>query len=43
MNPDFFNNLFAFLGKYHPLWVAFIIAVGMLCYRSPEIIQALLH
>jgi len=41
MNPETLNNLVAFLAKYHPLWVAFIVAVGVLCYRSPEIIQAL--
>ena len=41
MNPETLNSLVAFLAKYHPLWIAFILAVSILCYKSPEIIQAL--
>jgi hypothetical protein len=40
MSQDTMNGLIQLLGKYDPLWVAIILAVVILCYKSPEIIKA---
>jgi hypothetical protein len=41
MNKDFWESVVQALSKYHPMWVLLIAAVAILCWRSPEIIQAL--
>ncbi len=40
MTEDAMNGLIKLLGKYHPFWVAVILAVVILCYKAPEIIKA---
>jgi hypothetical protein len=41
MSPEVIKGLVAVLSKYHPVWIAIILAVSILCYRVPDIIHAL--
>jgi hypothetical protein len=43
MNKDFWESVVKALSTYHPAWVLVIAAVMILCWRTPEIIQALTH
>jgi len=41
MTPDQLNGIAEGLSRFHPAWVAFIVAVAILCYKLPDIIRAL--
>ncbi len=41
MNGDTITAFIQLLSKFDPPWVALIIAVTILCFKSPEIIKAL--
>ena len=41
MNTAFFEQLIVIIGRFDPPWVAFILAVVILCFKAPEIIRAL--